>query len=148
VFKRAVEVEPKSVVGHLNLGGFYWTVGQLPDSERELKAAAAIDPRSTEAARALATFYVSAKRRAEAEPYFKVYATSGTQARLAFADYYLDDRRNKEASVILEALSQEKDARVPAKARLRVSQRKPKTEAYAMVDDLLKSERPTVRSAS
>src|SRR5262245_51226639 len=44
-FKRAVEVDSKSIGARLNLGGFYWAGNQLADAEREFKGAVAVDPK-------------------------------------------------------------------------------------------------------
>src|SRR5206468_1674122 len=117
-FKRAVEIEPRSMAAHLNLGNFYWAGGKIADAENEFKAAFAIDPKSTTAAQALATFYVVNKRPRDAEPFMRAYSEKDNTSKLVLADYYLSDRRIEEATRVLESVAKDKALYAPATLRL------------------------------
>src|SRR5206468_12366004 len=94
------------------------------------------------AARALATFYNTNGRLREAEPYLKAYAATSTDAKMVLADFYLREGRTKDAVAVLEPLSNEGDAFVPAKLRLAAVdfQANKRPQAYQMIEEILKRE--------
>lgn len=119
-FRRATEVAPSSLSARLNLANFYLRSGQRADAERELKAAFAIDPKSVDVNLTLAALYSIAGQFTEAEPYFRTFAAAGTGTRpkLALADFYLSNRKTKEAVAVLETLTKDPESFGPAKLRL------------------------------
>src|SRR4029077_1486342 len=106
-FKRATEIDPKSVRARLALATFYWRTSNLPAAERELKVAIQLSPADVAANRALAVFCFMTNRASEAEPYLKVVAdvSKRTQDRFVLADYYLSTRRSVEAKALLQKLA-------------------------------------------
>ena len=70
-FKRAIELAPKEVGGHLALANFYWSAGRLPEAERALEDALTLDPDNEGTNRALAVFSLSSGRIEHAEKYLK-----------------------------------------------------------------------------
>ena len=141
-FKRAVDVAPDSISARLNLGNLYWASGDLTGAEREMKSALAVDSKSASANQMLATFYLVNRKRSEAEPYLKAYAAAapGPLPQTALADYYLEQKRQKEAVEILEHLKGEKDGLVPATLRLAALdfQAGQRQKAYDAVEQALK----------
>src|SRR5262249_19241407 len=119
-FRRAVDVDPKSIPARLSLGNFYWAAGDRAGAEREMKAALALDPKSPDANRTLAAFYSISGPAADAEPYLKTFAAVSTNVdpKLALADFYLSAGRAKEAVAVLEPLSNDPAAFGAAKLRL------------------------------
>jgi len=143
-FKRAVEVNAKSLDAHLNLANFYWAQNKGLAAEGEFKAALAVDPKSAPANQMLATLYLMNGRGPEAEPYLKAYADveKTVGARVTLADYYLSTKRTKEATAILEQLSKEPAGEALAQMRLAVidfsANRRP--EAHRRLADAVKKE--------
>jgi tetratricopeptide (TPR) repeat protein len=143
-FKRATDVAPQSISARLNLANFYWAGGRRDDAERELKTALAIDAKSADVHKVLAALYLELGRRAEAEPHLKAFAEAATvvTAKIGLADYYLGERRIKEALSVLEPLSKDKNGAgyIPASLRLATldfaAGRHP--EAYQRIDEVLK----------
>jgi tetratricopeptide (TPR) repeat protein len=147
-FKRAIAAAPTSITARLNLGNFYWANERPVEAERELKAAVEIDAKSTSAVRALATFYIVHGRRSEAEPLLKTYATSGVAPKLVLADFYLEDRRTKEAVEVLTPLTEDERGFAAASIRLAAIDfndgRRP--EAYSRLDAVLGREPASERA--
>jgi putative PEP-CTERM system TPR-repeat lipoprotein len=119
-FKKAIAAAPKSVVAQLALANFYTATGRLPESEAAFKAALAVEPRSEYANRALGVFYMASHRAAEAEPYFRTVATysTGINATLSLAQYYVVVNRLDAARRALEELAKRQDGYAPATVRL------------------------------
>src|SRR5262249_40932328 len=109
---------------------------------QELQTSLELAPKSANANRALAAFYISTGRGAKAEPYMKTFAdiTATVGAKLALADFYTLNGRDKDAIAVLEPLTKDKDGFVPATARLARFdyQAKRKDQASKTVDDILK----------
>jgi len=137
-FRRSVELDAKWVPGHLALANLYWARGRLPESERSLRAALALEPSNPIANRAMALFLMAGKRGAEAEPFVKVLAASGS-APFALTDYYLLENRTAEAIRQLEQLRTQSTTADAAARRLAraYAQRGNLADAHRVVDELL-----------
>jgi Tfp pilus assembly protein PilF len=108
-FRRAVEVEPRSITAHLMLASYYWAAGRFADAERSLQRAVAIDPKHLGAHRALAVFYLGANRAADAEAHLKTIAETAPsiEADLALADLYVAMQRPGESVQILQRVARQ-----------------------------------------
>ena len=139
---RAIEIDPKSAAAHESLANLHWASGELADAERELKIAMGINPKSMGVNRALAAFYVMGGRPNDAEPYLKTYAqlADAVGPKLLLADFYLSNRRLKEAVGVLEQLAKEEKGYAPATMRLAILDFQDKSRrpaAYKTLEDVL-----------
>lgn len=140
-FKRAVEVNAKSISAHLSLANFYWSANRLDEAEAEFKAAQALDPKSPVVLRGISAFYVITRRNLEAESTLKAYAaaTKAVEPRLMLADFYLNSGRTADATAILEPLAKDTNGFGAATTRLAALAYAANRheDAYRMVDSVL-----------
>jgi tetratricopeptide (TPR) repeat protein len=118
-FKRAIEVDNRSMAAHLALANFYLAIDRVDAVEQPLKDALAIEPGHEMVNRVLASFYVAVNRRVDAEPYLKRAAEAGGAAsRLALADYYVMMKRDRDARAVLQPLAADPATFSPATVRM------------------------------
>ena len=140
-YRRAIEVDPKSVRARTEFATFQWRRGDTKLAESVLKEALSLDRRDVYANRLLAAVYVSSNRADEAEPHLKVIAETmnDASARIALADYYRAVRRIPEALKALDEAESDPDGFAPARARkariLYAGNRK--ADAHAAVNEAL-----------
>jgi len=122
-FKRAIDVDPKSIPANLSLAKFYLNRGRAKDAEEWFKKALALAPDDISANRALAALYLSTNRVAEAEAPLKTAArvSPAPAARLLLADYYFSTRKLRECRQVLEAMKGEGSSTVFAQVRAKLS---------------------------
>jgi tetratricopeptide (TPR) repeat protein len=144
-FRKAVELDPKSVPARLGLANFFWSARRSDEAEQELKRAAELDPKSVQINRLLARFYLLTGRVAQAEPYLKAMAETTNDWRqwMLLADYYSVNNREAEATARLEAIAKEakdKDAYSEAQSKLAAIKYAGGQQALAhqMIDEVLK----------
>src|SRR4029077_1963534 len=103
-FKRALEVDPKSVSAHLSLAELYRISGRAGQVESVLRQALAMDPHHVTANQAMASFFLHGDRAREAEPYLKTaYDQAKTlETGLSLADYYLALGRRSDSVEVLK----------------------------------------------
>ena len=154
-FTTAVQLNPKSLSAHLALANFYQHVGNLEAAEDTFKRALALAPDDIRTNRALAAFYVSTGRPEEAERYLRNIAekTKDPASWSDVADYYTQQRRDRDAIRILETLANDPKHYASARRRIAVIAHSAGrvSEAYGILSDLLKrnpsdSEALTVRA--
>ena len=141
-FKRALEVDPKSVSACLSLAELYRISGRANQVEAVLRQALAIDPRHVMANQAMASFFIHADRAREAEPYLK---TAYEQAKsietgLSLADFYLAVGRRADSVEVLKGILTLKDGFASATTRLAAIEFSAgrKANGYKLLDDVLK----------
>jgi tetratricopeptide (TPR) repeat protein len=147
-FRQAVEQAPSSSETHLALASYLFAIRKTDEAEREFQRAQALAPDDELTNRAISTFYVSTGRASRAEPYLVEAAAHHAQTRLALADYYMNARRLGDAERTLEPLRDRRDLAPDVMARLaaiRYAEGK-RSEAHAIVDDLLDVKRPPARA--
>ena len=139
--RQGVELDPKSVAAHLELGKFLASSGRKAEAEASFKAAYALDPKNAEAAQALAAFYMSSNRGPEAEPYLKSLADNSPDLKptLDLADYYMFMTRPDDAIALLTKAAARKDGGAEASVKLAaIEYGQGKTaQAHKIIDDLL-----------
>ena len=149
-FRKALEVDPKSITAHLAWANFLWATGRAAEVEAALLRGHAVDPANPTANQALATYYLATDRRAEAEPFLRRLATSQRNAapKLALANFYASMRRNAEAVQVLDEVARQ--PRHWAEARLLIASIRQgegrADQARAIVDEVLSKE-PGSRAA-
>jgi len=152
-FKRAINVDPKSIPASLSLAKFYIYTGRLKDAEESLKKTLALAPDDVDANRALAALYLRSNRAAEAEAPLKTAArvSPAPSARLTLADYYFSMRRSSDCRQVLEGLKSDQNPDVFGQVRARLSVLELSeghvAEANKYVDEAL-ARRPTDDMAS
>ncbi|MEO5741814.1 MAG: tetratricopeptide repeat protein [Vicinamibacterales bacterium] len=141
-FTTAVRLNQKSLSAHLALANFYHHIGNFKAAEDAFTRALAIAPDDVRTNRALASFQVSVGKPQEAERYLRSIAekTNEPASWSDLADYYTQQRRDSDAVVILEKLSNDPKQYASARRRIAViahsAGRRP--EADAILSDLLK----------
>jgi tetratricopeptide (TPR) repeat protein len=148
-FKRATDINPQSIPAHLNLGNFYWASRRPVEAEREMKIALDLDAKSFDVNRTLAAFYLTSGRRVEAETYLKALTSISSDPvwKIALADFFLENRRPKEAADVLQPLTNNKnsagtsDVSPAAKVRLAMIdfQAGQRPKAYQSLEEVLKA---------
>jgi len=147
-FKRAVAVDPNSVIARLSLANFYWAAGRTAEAERSFREAVEAKPDDALANRALATFLLGSGRASQAEPYLKAAAakddTPDSSQRLALADYYITFEKPDQAVEVLRAIKASTSDRVAARASTRLAYidylQKRSTTAYQTLNDVLRAD--------
>src|SRR5688572_23689188 len=118
-FRRALEIDPKSVPSRLALAHFLWSQGRADDTEQTLKDALAIDQQSDLANRMLAVFYIQQNRLEDAEtPLLRLVNAKDASATLTLADLYARTERVERARPLYEQLGRQKEHRSMSVARL------------------------------
>lgn len=118
-FKRAVEIDPRSISAKLALAYYYWSVQRVDDVHRTLQDALATDPDDMLTNRLLAIFYAGQNRLADAEaPLQHLVARKDIGATMMLADIYSRTERTAQARLLYEELTENKQARAAAIARL------------------------------
>ena len=140
-FRRAVELDQKSVRARLALAQFLRGAARFDEAEPVLKEALAIDPSHLLVNQGLAALYIETRRLPEAEPYLKTAARAAksVDATLGLADYYLGIKRLDDAQRVLEELAATKEGNSPASARLALLDyvRGDKNRSYQRIDAAL-----------
>src|SRR5262249_31693495 len=118
-FKKAAEMDPRSIPARLALVNFYWSGGRYADADRVLKQALALDPNDVKVNPALAMAALIRGDAAGAERYLKaVVANAGDLAsQLALADYYIAVNRGDEAEKVLAGAADKPNAFAPMNIR-------------------------------
>src|SRR5262249_17219570 len=106
-FRKAIDIDPKSVPAYLALANFFWSTNRLRDAESTLKTALALSPKDIRANRALALTMLSEGRLPEVQPYLLTLSlfANDTDSRLALADYYIATTRNGDAEKVRRELT-------------------------------------------
>ena len=127
VLTRSIQLAPRSLHAHLNLGIAYERIGQLDLAEQQLRAAAAISPLNIRVHIALGAFYANRGDYGRAEAALKRALSTNpynSQARIGLGKIYEADHRRAEAIQEFEvALQNEPGAfeAIEALRRLRVA---------------------------
>jgi putative PEP-CTERM system TPR-repeat lipoprotein len=119
-FKRAVDLEPRSITANLALSNFYWLVNETAAAEASFKQTLSIDPHNVAGNRLFANFYLSTNRRDAAEPYLKTVfeVDKSPSSALMLADYYSATGKSAAAEAILQPMLKDPRTTVPASVRL------------------------------
>src|SRR5262245_44648397 len=119
-FGKAIGLEPTSVNAHLAFANFLWSSGRQAEAEREIKQALSLQPQHLLANRMLAMLYLATKRSREAEQPLKAVAeiSKSPAASLQLAAYYINVRRNDEATKLLTTLAADQATFADAEAIL------------------------------
>ena len=122
-FKRAINVDPKSIPATLGLAKFYLRTGRMKDAEEWFKKALTLAPDDVDSNRALAALYMRSNRAAEAEAPLKTAArvSAAPSARFILADYYFFTKRLRDCRQVLEALKAEGDPNTFSQVRVKLS---------------------------
>jgi tetratricopeptide (TPR) repeat protein len=140
-FRKAVSLEPSSVDAHLAFANFLWSAGRQAEAEQEVKQALSLQPRHLLANRMLGVLYMATKRSQEAEQPLKAVAeiSQSPAARFQLAEYYLNVRRNEEATKLLTELAANQATFADAEAALASIDYDGgrRAEAHARLDKLL-----------
>lgn len=140
-FRKALQIDAKSVSARIALAHFLWARGRLPEVETTLKDALAIEPDGSLANRMLAVFYLRHNRLIDAEgPLLRLVSASDAGATLTLADVYVRLGRSPDARPLYESLAKEKRTRSIGVARLAVLDyaANERAKAHAAVDAVLK----------
>src|SRR5262249_46085219 len=121
-FRKAVEVDPRSVNGQIAYAGSEWAHGRIANAERAFQRAVDLEPDNPIANRALATFYLGSGRAEEAEVHLRALADEmpTTPVRLTLADYYIRMQRVDEAVAVLKVVAKSTDGYAHAHNRLAI----------------------------
>jgi tetratricopeptide (TPR) repeat protein len=118
-FRRAVEIDPRSVSAKLALAYFLWTGGERTEADATVKAALALQPDHLLANKMAALFASLEGRDADAEaPLKRLAAQNDSTASSILADYYAQSGRNQEAKTIYTQLAQQPARKQFAEVRL------------------------------
>jgi tetratricopeptide (TPR) repeat protein len=143
-FKKAVEMDPKSIPARVALAGFYWGASKRADAERVIAEARDINPADPLLNRLMAAYYISDRRFAEAEAPLKAAAVGKGNERgaLILSDYYVQMNRPKDAIQVLQPLLSVKSVASAATLRLAQAERLSgdKDGARKRLDAFLKTE--------
>jgi tetratricopeptide (TPR) repeat protein len=122
-FKRAINVDPKSLPATLGLAKFYLYTGRMKDAEEWLKKTLTLAPDDVDANRALATLYLRSNRTTEAEAPLKTAArlSPAPSARLTLADYYFFTKRIRDCRQVLEGMKSDQNLDTFSQVRSRLS---------------------------
>lgn len=149
-FRRAVELDGRSVDAHLALGNFLWVSGRPAEAEGAFLRARSEDPTHVLANRALSAFYLGTNRAPEAEPFLRALAdrAGDVRPRLILADYYATLGRYREALDRLDPLATDPSSGVDARLRIAVIRRLQGDApgAYRLVDEILAENPRQVRA--
>jgi putative PEP-CTERM system TPR-repeat lipoprotein len=106
-FRQAVTLDPSSVSARLAFANFLWSAGRAAEAEQETRQAVIAEPRHLLANRMLAALYVATNRTAEAEAPLKVVTevSQAPEAKFELAQYYVNARRDAEATKLLTELA-------------------------------------------
>lgn len=140
-FRRAVDLDPKSVDAQLALANYLWAAERADEAEAAIKQALTIDPQHLLANRMLGVLYIATRRTAEAEqPLKNVAEVSKTPAAtLQLADYYIGVGRTDDARAILLELAKTPAASADADTRLAMIDYSQKRldEAHQRLDEVI-----------
>jgi tetratricopeptide (TPR) repeat protein len=142
-FRKALEIDSKSIPSRLALAHFLWSQGRLADTEQTLKDALEIDRESDLGNRMLAVFYVQQNRLDDAEtPLLRLVNTKDPAATLTLADLYVRTGRAERARPLYEALGRQKENHSVSVARLASLDydANQKGKAYGALDAVLQAE--------
>src|SRR5688572_2096905 len=110
-FKKAVELEPKSIAARLTYAQYLMIAKRTDEAETELKAALALEPDNLLINRVMAVFYIALKRTPEAEPYLaRLAKETDATAQLSLAQLYLASNRVDEGRKLLQGLAARDDS--------------------------------------
>jgi len=141
-FKRALEVDPKSVSACLSLAELYRISGRAHQAEAVLRQALAIEPRHIMANQAMASFLIHADRAREAEPYLRTAyeQAKSVETGLSLADFYLGIGRRADSVEVLKGILALKDGFASATTRLAAIEFSSgrKANGYKLLEDVLK----------
>jgi predicted Zn-dependent protease len=143
-FKKAIEVDPKSLDARIALANFYLAVADNMSAERTLQETLTIDANHTQANKLLAALYIRTGRSKDAEQPLvaATKATGDAASKLTLADYYLQMNRPADAKPILDSLVSDKRSYAGAALRLAGIERGSRRSdaAYRLVSEVLKAE--------
>ena len=114
----AIRLAPTRPEPHIALAGKYWSEGNNPGAESEVRLAAALGPSNVSAQRALALFLMATDRGREAERSWAVVAASPGGLPFALADYFIVMGRFADADRTLSKLAGITAHRDAARVRL------------------------------
>lgn len=146
-YRKAVDLDRRSIPARLAFGYFYWLTGNSAAAEEQFEAAIAIEENDLLANRFLTAFYLNNNRPAEAEaPLLRLAAANQTSAMITVADYYVRTGRTAEARPIYERLLEDQDSRTPASVRLAELDfaAGARDAAHARVDEALRAQENNV----
>jgi tetratricopeptide (TPR) repeat protein len=118
-FRKAIEIDAKSIDARLALALYYWSAQRLPDAEATIKGVIEIDRDNQSANRVLATFYLQQDRKGDAEtPLLRLANRKDPLGTLSLADLYARTGRAAQARPLYEQVLGEKALRSRAITRL------------------------------
>ncbi len=117
VLRRALEVSPDHLDARFSLVNLRWATGDMAGEEHLLRQIAEELPAHHLANRALALFYLSVQRGADAEKYLRSAASHGDRdSGFMLADLYVDTGRDLDALKLLDAVGDDPGAVGAARA--------------------------------
>ena len=140
------ELQPQDAAAQVRAGDAALSLGRMDDARRAFMAALTIDPASAEANRGIAVIDTASGRAREAEPYWKAVAASPKGDPFALADFYVAQRRLKDAERELRAALEVPERAAVARLRLAaiVFDLKKSQEADQLIDAALRSDHNAV----
>jgi tetratricopeptide (TPR) repeat protein len=114
----AIRLAPTRPEPHIALASKYWSEGNTPGAETELRLATALGPSNVPAQRALALFLMATDRERQAERSWAVVAASPGGHPFALADYFVVMGRFADAERTLSKLAGTTANRDAAQVRL------------------------------
>jgi tetratricopeptide (TPR) repeat protein len=146
--QQAAQLAPQDPGPQLAIAQLRWGQKDKDGTERALNEALKRAPADPLANRALAMFFLTTGRSAEAERPLKAAARpDAPEAQLTLADYYLGQKRPDDAKAVLETLSKRPEAHAAAEARLAgIDYEQNRRElAYQRMDALIKAQPSNVQ---
>ncbi|HZG50630.1 MAG TPA: tetratricopeptide repeat protein, partial [Pyrinomonadaceae bacterium] len=143
VYKRALSVNDRSALAHLEYAKFFVSQNRLDLAEVEFRRAVEVDPANRDARRTLASFYLVNKQLDRAEEAFKALAEldrDRPEGRAVLADFYASVGRYDEAANLYQQLVSSSPDYARGRHRLAelMLQRGDQTGALAQVEEALK----------
>jgi tetratricopeptide (TPR) repeat protein len=119
-FKQAVAMNPQSVTARLALANFYSSSGRLTEAESAINEALQLDRNGVPANNAYVALLMATGRAAEAEAPLRIVAEASGDAaqKLRLADFYVSQKRQPEAEVVLRELAANPKVFAAATSRL------------------------------
>jgi tetratricopeptide (TPR) repeat protein len=143
VYKRALSINDRSTLAHLEYAKFFITQNRLDLAEAEFRRAVEVDPQSRDARRTLASFYLVNKQLDRAEESFKALAEldrDRPEGRAVLADFYASVGRYDEAANLYQQIVSTSPDYARGRHRLAelMLQRGDQAGALAQVEEALK----------
>ncbi len=147
-YRRAVAIDPGSILARLSLASFLWAAGRNAEAEQSFRETVEAKPGDARANRAFATFLFASGKAAQAEPYLKVAAaqddTPDASQKITLADYYITVNKPDQAVEVLNTIKTSTNKRTAGRANTRLAYLSYLTKrdgsAYQTLEDVLRDD--------